>query len=870
MAHFADPHRCPDCSAEIVPGQPACSSCELPLAGELAQQLYRTLVSADALLLRLRETQTRQVPASPADAPGAATPALGITPEGGSSLEVSQTSVRRTGMSAASVPKILLGLGAACVLVAALVFLAVTWSVMGVGGRTATLFGLTLVSGLVAAWLANRDLRGGAEAMTLVALGLLTLDVFGARDAGWFGDLPDSTFMVLVGTVLVLAGAGIALMARRTPVAALTTSQVVAGIGTGSAAIGVATLPGVDTSVGLVAAVLLAAAAVLAATRLDLSWTSIAAAVVTGLSWLTLLGHAIDRAAQHQDLDGLWLDLHVWPLLAAAALVGALALVAGLAGPVRVAAAMMAYAVLTLALVIPVFDEGATATGWVAIAALAAAAAVTWLAPLMWRPTGLLVQASAGLLVLAYALGLCARAGERLVDVGSAGWSGTLAGRLPRWEGSSDLPAPWLLPLLLLALLVTLSAVWTLVPAAALSAVAETVRSAVPLASRAGPRLPWRRIETTTLAILAMSATVVAALSLYPVPVWAVVVVPSTLAAGFLASWLRTKSTAALVGATVLLAVAVTVSGYDDVLMGLTLTAVVVATGVVHLRATEPETSAIAGGVLMAAIAGGAWTWSHVAGLVPTRAALTILVVLAVLTLPVHLLPSRTWAHPGLAFARAGLEVGAAAAALPTALAGVLMAPVQDDLTWTAVYLTVAGVSVTALALLRPDRLALLPVGGALLAAASWVRLWEVGIRAPEPYTLPSAAVLAAAGLWFLHGRPESSTAKALSPALALALVPSLLWALDEGPGPRALLLGLACLALVVAGTRLRWTAPMTWGAVVGGLLVARLAAPYLGDAVPRWALIFGAGAILITMGVTWERRLQEARQVVGYVRALR
>ena len=110
----------------------------------------------------------------------------------------------------------------------------------------------------------------------------------------------------------------------------------------------------------------------------------------------------------------------------------------------------------------------------------------------------------------------------------------------------------------------------------------------------------------------------------------------------------------------------------------------------------------------------------------------------------------------------------------------------------------------------------------------------------------------------------------ALAPGLSLALVPSLLWVLVEPTGPRALLLGLGCFALVLAGLRLRWTAPLALGATVGALLVLRLAAPYVGDAVPRWVLIGGAGALLIAVGATWERRLADARHLAGYVRALR
>jgi len=75
---------------------------------------------------------------------------------------------------------------------------------------------------------------------------------------------------------------------------------------------------------------------------------------------------------------------------------------------------------------------------------------------------------------------------------------------------------------------------------------------------------------------------------------------------------------------------------------------------------------------------------------------------------------------------------------------------------------------------------------------------------------------------------------------------------------------------LVLVGLRGRWSAPLVIGAAVGGVLVVRMAAPYVDAAVPRWVLIGAAGALLIATGVTWERRLQEARHMVGYVRSLR
>ena len=100
--------------------------------------------------------------------------------------------------------------------------------------------------------------------------------------------------------------------------------------------------------------------------------------------------------------------------------------------------------------------------------------------------------------------------------------------------------------------------------------------------------------------------------------------------------------------------------------------------------------------------------------------------------------------------------------------------------------------------------------------------------------------------------------------------MPSLLWVLWDPVTFRSVLLGAACLLLLMAGLRLRWTAPVLFAASVGSLLVLRHAAPFVESAVPRWVLIGAAGAVLIGMGATWEHRLQEARLLAGYVRRLR
>ena len=86
----------------------------------------------------------------------------------------------------------------------------------------------------------------------------------------------------------------------------------------------------------------------------------------------------------------------------------------------------------------------------------------------------------------------------------------------------------------------------------------------------------------------------------------------------------------------------------------------------------------------------------------------------------------------------------------------------------------------------------------------------------------------------------------------------------------RAVLLGLACLALVVSGTQLRLAAPFVYGAVVGLLVVLREAAPIIGETVPRWSLIGAAGVLLIGLGVTWEQRMLQARAAAAYVKRMR
>lgn len=857
MNRYADPSRCPDCGSPITPGQPACPDCGLPLLGDTAQLLFTTLSTADRLLAQLRAGASRPAPAEvgrklPGPVPAGALAASSPDPAAGRTDADRAAGSASRGLRQTSVPAILLGLGAACVLVAGLVFLAVAWSAMGVAGRTATLVVFTLAAGGIAAVLARRGLRAGAEALAVVALGLLTLDLFGARDAGWFGEPSTGAFLLLLGAVVAAAGGAGAVGARHSRVPVLAGAQVVAGAGVGTAVAGISMLPGLETSPALVLAVLAAAAATVGAVRLRLDWARWVCLAVLGVSWLALLGHATGRVDGRAELGAVWLDLQGWPLLAAAVLAGVPALLTTLPTAARVAAASVGAATAFLLVVFPALDEGPTAVAAVAVVGLLLSLAAARLVAAPWSPVGTVTGLATGLVAGALAIDLGATAADRLVRAATT--SGTPGGRFDALDRMGlDLASPWMLPVLVATLVAGPVALWSMLPA-----------------DVTGPPGGGRGRRAIPLATGVLLASVVAMIALFAVPVWAPVAASSAAAAGLLAWWLRSPSTYALVPAAAFLAGAVAVSRYDELLSAPTLSAGVLLLALVHVRASGPGTSAVAGAALVTALAGATWAWASVAGASGSWAALTTLVVLAASAMPVHLLPERTWRHPESSVARVGLEIGAALPALPVAVAGVLAATPAVELTWAAVYLTVAGAAVVAVGLLRPGRRGALPAGGLLLAMASWVRLYEIGVREPEPYTLPAAAVLVALGLYHLRRQPGSGTAAVLSPGLGLALVPSLLWALVEEPGLRALLLGLGCLALVVAGAQLRWTAPLAWGAVAGGVLVTRLAAPYVESTTPTWVLIGAAGALLIVLGVTWEQRLSDARQVVGFVRRLR
>ena len=142
-------------------------------------------------------------------------------------------------------------------------------------------------------------------------------------------------------------------------------------------------------------------------------------------------------------------------------------------------------------------------------------------------------------------------------------------------------------------------------------------------------------------------------------------------------------------------------------------------------------------------------------------------------------------------------------------------------------------------------------------------------MQAPELYTLPAATLLIAAGAWRLRTDREASSFDVLGSGLTLALLPSLLLALDEPVSLRGALIGAPACSRSPSGSSSGWRRRSSLGAATTGLLAVRHLEPYA-DAVPRWITLGGVGLALLVVGVTWEARRRNLETAGRYLAALR
>ncbi len=826
MTTYADPSQCPDCRASLPVAPQTCPRCALPLTGPDAVDLFTTLQRADRILASLRR-QTAPAPTSAAVAVGAGTapgsllgdvtpyPAPGRTAAG----DAPRPAAGGARLSGASVPRILLTLGALCLLVAAVTFLAVAWSWLGVGGRTVVLLVLTAAALGGAGAAARRGLRMAGEALTVVGLGLVALDVIGARHAGWLGDLGDAGLVTTVGSVVATVALSMLLVSMHRPLVAPALvapfAVLVAGIGA-------------QVPVGGPLPMLLATIVLIGLGRVGTTVPStplrISSLVAAAVGWLYVLISGIGRVVSEPTVAHLWGHGAMWPLLAAAALAAAAAPAIGLGRSAALVGYAVAALVGTFVVVAPALDNSVTDATLSLLPCVVAWAAVMTFAAEGLRRAALLPLAGASVLPVAVFLDLAGSALNATLDVG-APFTAPFGVHV---AGSTPVVAPWLAAPTLVVLTAAGCAV-------------------------VGLGSPLRR--TAWLVALAAAAGVGAlvTLPLYDVPLAAVVAVLLVVSCvGFVAAERPAGSTAAALrvaagGAGLLAVVAALPSNVMTTIVLAAATALCL-----HLMRRQDVTGEVATAAFAVAFGGLVWAAADVASVPQVDRAIPILLVLGGLAI---------WRPEPV------LEVSAAAVGAVASVGAVAAA--ADTAEALAVHLTVAGVLVTATALIHPSRRPFAWPGGLLLAMATWVRLSELGVTVPEAYTLPSAVVLVAVGVWRLLHDDQAATTRVLAPGLTLATVPSLLVALDDPTSLRALLLGLGCLALVLAGVALRWSAPLVVGAVVGAVLVLRELAPYAAD-LPPWLTIGLSGALLLVVGVTWESRMRDARTATRYVAALR
>lgn len=797
---YADPDRCPDCTASLRRPVTACATCGLPLTGEDAAGLFSTLQTADAYLARLR--RAAQGATAPVPAPTA--PSTPVT------WQPTLVVPERTGVSW-SVPAVLLALGATCLTVGALVFLAVAWSVLGVGGRTAVLLGFTGVAVAVTVVTARRGLRGAAEAFAALAGLFAALDLAGAYHSGWLGDLGAPAAVLVSGAAIaVLAGAGNLALRGGTRLVA---PQLLAVGGLAAAALAAPFTwdAHLTTLVGATIALLLGCAE--AGRRSGQLVLAVGAATLAANGWLALVGLGL------ADGTASW-------LVAAGYAAGAFALALHRSVAPWAAAPLGVAAYLLVVATIGVELTGTTSevVVLVAVAALLAAAvspAARAAAPAAIAGSGVLAGV-ASLLALGWLVALV----EGVADAVASGTE--LSTRfVPVTTGSTA--EPWTVGLAALAVGATFLAVRPL------AAGVWAPPAAPPAAATAGIVL----LGYTDLLLAAVAvAAVVAALHL------------GARCIGSGPRWL------AWTGATTGTVLAAAVASFHPApLTAVGAAASLVALGVVLRGATDerPVVATVLAPLVGLTAAAAGWlvgaplTWAAVATIVVTG-----LVAVALATRDRGPTRPRDALALGLGSVAALVGMGAAA----------------DPGGWATGYLVLLGAVAAALAITRRSLpLSLLATG--FQVAALWVRLAVAEVETPEAYTIPLAAVLLVYGAWWGHRDRALGTTQTLLPGLTVGLAPSLVLAVGDPVSQRAALLAVACAVLVAVGATARLRAPFLAGAVTGLVLAVAETAPYA-DAVPRWVSLGVAGAVLLAAGVRWEHLAGAGRRGWGHVLDLR
>lgn len=745
-----------------------------------------------------------------------------------------------------------LALGALCLVVAAFIFVSVSWDAIGIWGRTLILLAVTAVFAGVAVWVTVKKLRASAEALWSIFGAMVTLDYFAGRSAGLLGldSLAASHATALFGVLFVALSVGVALWSLRRNVRVVA-AEVGMVLGTYSACSG-AQITGVDDATvwSALLAVAVGLALCVVIRRTGFPRAALWAAAAPAIAYMVACVAAIVILAEHPSLHELWIDGHAVPMV----VLSVLTVVSGV--------------------LVSRWLRAVKQTRWADIVATAAGALGTLgVASLVFVPTtqtdneDLVQLAFAGLAIVpvavalrwtgAWGRGVRIAAGLCSVPlfVSCIGWIGAAIGKVlsstdPVWSmpwdtrlKDIDLPASaWSASIALgaLAIAVALARLWS-------------------LDKELDPASPWQRLRAS--AWYAAGGLVVLAVAIQlPLSTLPVVIVAGALLLMAVAAveegerserdaW-HLAAGALLVAASIVPLVSQVASGVVWILAALVLGAVARFAASKTYRAVAlvaSGTAAIAGGLALA-------TASNISD-----------DVLKVVTLIVAFGVGAAAQQVGeRRLVRVGLECLAS-----TLVAVALLWGLDSSLGWQSFFWAASGAAFVALGLLVSSRRWALYVGAVMLGTAYVLILAQNDVTTVEAYTAPIGALLLGVGLWAMGKRAELSTWIALSPGLFLAMMPSLPNALDEPTSVRALVLGLVAVVVFALAIKQQWVAPFWFGLVTAVLVLLFNIGPYA-DSVPRWVIIAIVGVALLAVGVTWEARVKDARSVVSYVRDLR
>ena len=688
------------------------------------------------------------------------------------------------------------------------------------------LIGVFAGVGLFARMALISRLQATAEAMAAIACGMFVLDLTAGRRVGVLGlaDLAVPPYEILAGGLLVATAGSAALVVRRRN-GWLWSLDAAVALGTARAAFGVLRFSSNGYSVSSVIVTVAASLLYVAWRRNRFPVAMWVTGCLGGLGWLTAVAVGTNHAADQVNGD-LGRLAQAWPALSVALVAGLWSIRLTDAVWQRVAAGLSLFPMLV------VFEVIGWSHGWVVGAAVilagyVVAALVSGRVPVHWSPA---VGGTAVVLGLSSVVGLVPDLAAIGARMGLA-----LAGS---WRGPNGLPpdllsgdvGPWLLPLTALVILALLPRV--------------TIDSR-------RVSLEWH--HTAGVFMVALGVLPI----LYGVGFWtaqSVLVVAALVLLWGARAW---GHDSLLVLGWALLAILRVCAYYDDLADPVAWT--VVALTALAWALTERREMVRAGFLTVAGLFAlfGAAQWLTFAGAPRPFHGLVIVVIGSL-----GLVASQTL-HRASTLTR----IVAEGVSVTWAAAGLAMA--ESSPSHRALELTVVGVAAGITAYLSEDRRPAGWVSGLLLTAASWIRLEDNNVQTVEWYTVPAATALLFYGIRRLRHHPGESTWRYLGPGMGLALTPSLWLALDEPISWRGLFVAFASLTLVALGVQFRLAAPFALGVVATALLALRYIWP-VAAFIPRWTLLFVVGGVLLTVGMTWESRVNDVRAAGGYVRGLR